>query len=91
MKLSHFFRKPALSLTKKDSLLSIARQRISSGIKDVETEYCFNVETVSPLAEGELKVLRWLLAETFEPENFSDDSFLASNPPASPLEKGGDR
>ena len=42
-----------------------------------EFEYCFNVETSAPLTAQELKTLRWLLAETFEPENFGDKSFLA--------------
>jgi len=40
-------------------------------------EYCFNVETSAPLTAKELKTLRWLLAETFEPEDFGDKSFLA--------------
>lgn len=40
-------------------------------------EYCFNVETSAPLTAQELKTLRWLLAETFEPEDFGDKSFLA--------------
>jgi len=39
-------------------------------------EYCFNVETSAPLTAQELKTLRWLLAETFEPEYFGDKSFL---------------
>ena len=33
-------------------------------------EYCFNVETSEPLTSEELKILRWLLAETFEIEKF---------------------
>jgi len=40
-------------------------------------EYCFNVETSAPLTIRELKTLRWLLAETFEPEYFGDKSLLA--------------
>ena len=39
-------------------------------------EYCFNVETSAPLTARELKTLRWLLAETFEPENFGGKSLL---------------
>ncbi len=41
-------------------------------------EYCFNVEASAPLTVNELKTLRWLLAETFEPEYFGDKSFLTS-------------
>lgn len=39
-------------------------------------EYCFNVETLAPLTIEELGILRWLLAETFEIENFGEESFL---------------
>jgi phosphoribosylformylglycinamidine synthase len=39
-------------------------------------EYCFNVETSAPLTARELKTLRWLLAETFEPDNFKARSLL---------------
>jgi len=85
----HFYRKPALSETKKKNLLSIVRQRVSPGINDIETEYCCNIEATSSLTAEELNILRWLLAETFEPENFSPESFLNSIPPHPPLSKGG--
>jgi phosphoribosylformylglycinamidine synthase len=39
-------------------------------------EYCFNIETSAPLTAGELRILRWLLAETFELEHFGEKSFL---------------
>jgi phosphoribosylformylglycinamidine synthase len=39
-------------------------------------EYCFNVETSAPLTTDELRVLRWLLAQTFEIEHFGEKSFL---------------
>ena len=39
-------------------------------------EYCFNVETSAPLTAEELRILRWLLAETFELEHFGEKSFL---------------
>ncbi|MEW6001795.1 MAG: phosphoribosylformylglycinamidine synthase [Nitrospirota bacterium] len=74
--LLHFYRKPALSPAKKDNLLSMVREKISPEIKDIETEYCFNIETSEPLTGKELEVLCWLLAETFEPENFSEESFF---------------
>lgn len=38
-------------------------------------EHCFNVET-EPLTKGELEILSWLLAETFEPEKFGANSFF---------------
>src|SRR3989304_5225775 len=76
MSLCHLYRKPALSLSKKNDLLSIIKQRVSPEIRDLEIEYCFNIETADPLTSQELETLRWLLSETFEPENFSKESFL---------------
>lgn len=81
MSLLHFYRKPALTQAKTNELLSIAKHKISPDIPEIETEYCFNIETVAPLTNEELETLRWLLAETFEPENFGSKSFLISNPP----------
>ena len=89
MKLSHYYRRPALSPAGKHGLLSAVRQTVLPGIKDIETEYCFNVGTTDALTNEEQKVLQWLLAETFEPEHFSDTSFLTDTPPMPPLTKGG--
>ena len=52
---------------------------MSPGIGDIDTEFCFNVETSAPLAEKEPDALQWLLAETFEPEDYSSASFIARN------------
>src|SRR4030065_1677890 len=77
MSLLHFYRTPALSEAKKNELLSTIRQKVSPEIEDIQTEYCFNVETTRLLVREELEVLRWLLSERFETENFSDKSFLS--------------
>ncbi|OGW32091.1 MAG: phosphoribosylformylglycinamidine synthase [Nitrospirae bacterium GWF2_44_13] len=68
----------------------MVRQGVSPDINDIETEHCFNIEATAPLTTEELNILRWLLAETFEPENFSERSFLAYNSQlsASVLEAG---
>jgi phosphoribosylformylglycinamidine synthase len=87
--LLHFYRKPALSPEKKDNLVSLVKQKISPEINDVETEYCFNIDAEEALTKEELEVIRWLLSETFEPENFSNESFLASDPPSHPFSKEG--
>jgi phosphoribosylformylglycinamidine synthase len=88
MGLIHFYRQPALYPAKKKELLAVVQQKISPSIKNIQTEYCFNIEITASLTQKELDMLRWLISETFEPENFSDKSFL-SNPPIPPLEKGG--
>ncbi|MBM4128553.1 MAG: phosphoribosylformylglycinamidine synthase [Nitrospira sp.] len=65
------------------------REKLAPETRDVETEYCFNIEASEPLTPEELEILCWLLAETFEPEYFSRESFLTNNPPTPPLLKGG--
>ncbi|HXW68139.1 MAG TPA: phosphoribosylformylglycinamidine synthase, partial [Dissulfurispiraceae bacterium] len=77
--LFHLYRTPALSPYKRNVLLDTVKESISPDIADIETEFCFNIETSGPLTVKELKVIRWLLAETFEPHNFSDRSFLAGD------------
>ncbi len=74
--LIHLYRTPALSPYRKDVLLRIVRESITPLARDILSEYCFNVETSAPLSEGDMAVLRWLLAETFEPQQFSTVSFL---------------
>ncbi len=78
MDLIHFYRIPALPEAQEKELLLLCRQKISPEIKGLRTEYCFNIETTSAIIPEEMKTLKWLLAETFEPENFSDSSFLNS-------------
>lgn len=43
---------------------------------DTRLEYCFNIETSSPLTTEQLGTLRWLLSETFEQEWFGNSSLL---------------
>jgi phosphoribosylformylglycinamidine synthase len=42
----------------------------------LSTEFCFNVQVSAGLTDNEMNVLKWLLAETFEPQNFSNHSFF---------------
>src|SRR5512146_589721 len=76
MILFHLYRTPALSAFQSDGLLATARQKVSPAIRGIETEFCFNVAAESPLTADEMRLLRWLLTETFEPEKFSERSFL---------------
>lgn len=75
MKILHLYRTPALSSFEAEALLETVR-RAAPSVKRIETEFCFNIGTASELETEEMRLLRWLLAETFEPENFSDRSFL---------------
>ena len=46
---------------------------------EAELEYCFYVELAAPLSQDQQRALSWLLAETFEPDRFGRESFLARN------------
>lgn len=74
-----FYRKGALSEYKTQQLLKRINSEISDEIKQIETEFCYYILTDKKLSDYELNLLKWLLAETFEPENFSDKSFLSSD------------
>ncbi|OGW27373.1 MAG: phosphoribosylformylglycinamidine synthase [Nitrospirae bacterium GWC2_57_13] len=82
MNILHFFRTPALSNFQVANLLQAAQLTACRQIKAIETEFCYNIAATSSLSQDEMGLLRWLLAETFEPAKFSDKSFL--NPPAPP-------
>ncbi len=75
-KLMRLFRTPALSDFKKNVLLGQISRSVDTAIKEMKTEFCFNIETSAPLNENETSILRWLMAETFEPHLFSDSSFF---------------
>ncbi len=79
MSLLRFYRTPALPENRRIGLLAFARKHVSPHIRGIETEYCYNIETASPLTDTEIETLRWLLSETFEPDRFAPDSFLAEN------------
>ncbi|MCH8143864.1 MAG: phosphoribosylformylglycinamidine synthase [Gemmatimonadetes bacterium] len=64
---------------RRKALLHTTRQCVSSDIEDIETEFCFNVDTAGELTAEEFSVLGWLLCETFEPAQFGRETFLAGN------------
>ena len=80
MVLFHLYRTPALSAHQTTNLLDLARRKASDAMTGIGTEFCFNVAATSPLTGDETHLLRWLLAETFEPKQFSERSFLTQDP-----------
>ncbi len=76
MLLFHLYRTPALSTYQTAGLLATAQEKVSPAIHGLETEFCFNIAADKALTAGETRLLRWLLAETFQPEQLSDKSFL---------------
>jgi len=45
-------------------------------LADRNLEYCYYIETLKSFTKSELDILKWLLAETFEAENFGEKTFL---------------
>ena len=78
MSLLHLYRSPGHSPAWTNALLQLA-QRVSPDIQSIATEYCFNVDSAGPLSPDEFRKLTWLLSETFEPDCFGRESFLASD------------
>ncbi|MBU7004136.1 MAG: hypothetical protein HXS50_01120, partial [Theionarchaea archaeon] len=76
MGLLHLFRKPALDSSQRSDLMQRINQAAGGKVVDLESEFCFNIESSGPISTKSMKVLEWLLSETFEPEYFSRDSFL---------------
>jgi len=75
MSIIHFYRRPALTRQQEERLLDhLLASRLP--VCELSTEYCFNVQVSAGLTDNEMNVLKWLLAETFEPENFSNQSFF---------------
>ena len=60
-------------------LLRFYRTPILGAPQGVKTEWCYYLQVSSPLAADELERLKWLLSETFEPKQFSQNSFLSSS------------
>ncbi len=76
--LIRFYRFPALTQYEVSNLIN----RISDKIKinpellELKTEFCFNIECNESLLDNETAILKWLLAETFDPQGLSTESFL---------------
>lgn len=79
MILFHLYRTPALSSYQTADLLTTAKKQVFPAIREIKTEFCFNIAATEPLSADEMHLLRWLLAETFEPDKFSDKTFFSPN------------
>ncbi|XP_021751982.1 probable phosphoribosylformylglycinamidine synthase, chloroplastic/mitochondrial [Chenopodium quinoa] len=75
-KVIHFFRVPLIQDSAADELLRTVQMKISNEIVGLKTEQCFNIGVDTELSGEKLLALRWLLGETYEPENLGIESFL---------------
>lgn len=80
MSLIYRYKTHAVSEAQRRDLLVQAKKTISSSIRDIETEFCFYIDASSPLTSDESALLRWLLSETFEPDQYSEESFFSHHP-----------
>lgn len=74
--LIHFFRIPLIQESATLELLKSAQTKVSNKIVGLQTEQCFNIGIQSGVSSQKLGCLRWLLQETYEPENLGTESFL---------------
>ncbi|KAK3018909.1 hypothetical protein RJ639_005114 [Escallonia herrerae] len=72
----HFYRIPLIQESATAELLKSVQAKISNQIVELKTEQCYNVGFNSGLSTEKLSVLKWLLQETYEPENLGTESFL---------------
>ncbi len=77
MIITRLYRTPGLSMVEQRKALASARG-VGLEIDTLAAEHCFYVASDGELDDRQLEVLRWLLAETFEPDGFGKASFLAS-------------
>jgi len=69
MTITRLYRTPGLS-TVDVSKAAAAARAAGLEVDDLATEHCFYVASAEPLDERQRQTLRWLLAETFEPDAF---------------------
>ncbi|XP_047957117.1 probable phosphoribosylformylglycinamidine synthase, chloroplastic/mitochondrial [Salvia hispanica] len=75
-KVVHFYRVPLLQDNEAAELLKLIQTKVSNQIVGLKTEQCYNIGVEGDLPSDKHSVLRWLLGETYEPENLGTQSFL---------------
>ncbi len=78
MGMLHLYRTPALTQGQAASLIE-SLANAGHEVSAITAEYCFNCWCTGTLDAAEQERLTWLLSETFEPENFSANSFLSGD------------
>ncbi|KAL9163938.1 hypothetical protein ABFS82_06G074200 [Erythranthe guttata] len=75
-KVMHFYRIPLIQQSATTELLKLVQTKVSNQIIGLKTEQCFNIGLDGDLPNEKLAVLKWLLGETYEPDNLGTESFL---------------
>jgi len=76
MTLIRRYRTFSLAATASDNLLRSSRAVPGEDIAGVDAEFCFYIDADRRLESDHLRILDWLLAETFEPEKYGEATFL---------------
>ncbi|KAL2525837.1 putative phosphoribosylformylglycinamidine synthase [Abeliophyllum distichum] len=72
----HLYRMPLIQESATAELLKLIQTKVSNQIIGLKTEQCFNIGLDGDLSNEKLLVLKWLLGETYEPDNLGFESFL---------------
>ncbi|KAF5741880.1 hypothetical protein HS088_TW10G00887 [Tripterygium wilfordii] len=72
----HFYRVPLIQDSATLELLKSVQTKITNQVVGLKTEQCFNIGIDSQISDEKLSVVKWLLGETYEPENLGTESFL---------------
>ncbi|KAI3470773.1 hypothetical protein Pfo_027436 [Paulownia fortunei] len=72
----HFYRNPLIQESETAELLKLVQTKVSNQIIGLKTEQCFNIGIDGDLSGEKLSILKWLLGETYQPENLGTESFL---------------
>ncbi|KAL1552524.1 phosphoribosylformylglycinamidine synthase [Salvia divinorum] len=76
VKVVHFYQVPLLQDNEAAELLKLIQSKVSNQIIGLKTEQCYKIGVDGDLPTDKHLVLRWLLGETYEPENLGTESFL---------------
>jgi len=83
-----YYRTPFYSESATTTLLTKAQKAVSTDIQELATEQCFNVELTETLSGEEEQTLKWLLQETYEPENLTSSTVFKAEPSGVVVEVG---
>ncbi len=76
-----FFRTPSMTPTRLKAFTQNAERVVGRPVDQVGSEYCFYVESEGTLGDQDRAVLEYSLSETFEPQQFGQESFLQGRYP----------
>lgn len=73
--ITRFFKKPGLTTAKAGEIL-IKLQQKNPLLKSLDTELCYHIETNALLTGKDKHLIKWILQESFHPENIAEENFL---------------